>query len=464
MEKRVLETIKKRQLLTAGDKVLIAVSGGPDSLSLLHLLHKLAPELRIKLHLAHINHGLRSEAAAEALAIKKWALQMHLPVTVSRINVKSIQEKQHLSVEAAAREGRYQALLAVAQQVGASRIATGHHRDDRVETLLLRLITGSGLDGLKGIPSRRSLAPGIEVIRPLYDVPRKQIEAYCRQKKLQPLWDPSNAELVYLRNRVRLHLLPFLEREFGPHIRRTLAQTTELLAADSSLIAELTAQAYATLAYTADNGTIVLKLDLLSALAEPLQARLVRQALWQAGAKRIGHLHVQQVLAVMQSKSPSARCLVPGGIVVQREYKQLLVGWLKNKDSSSPQSVSLQVPGRTYLPWSKEWLEAELIARSQVATLQVLPHEAYCAADKLQQPLTVRIREPGDRVKLLGSPGSRKVKKILIDKKIPQHKRDQLPVVIAGEEIIWLGGVDIAHAYRVTADTKQVLHLKITSM
>lgn len=461
MQKTVLQTIKKRQLLTPHDKVLIAVSGGPDSLSLLHLLHTLAAQLHIKLHIAHINHGLRPEAGAEALAIKKWALQMQLPVTVRRLDVEKIRRKRQLSVEAAAREGRYRALLEVAQQVGATRVATGHHRDDRVETLLLRLIVGSGLDGLKGILSKRPLGFGIEVIRPLYDVSRKQIEAYCRQNQLQPLQDPSNAEPVYLRNRVRLHLLPFLEQEFGSHVRRTLVQTTELLAADSSLLATMTAQAYATVASTVQDGTIVLQLDLLLALAEPLQARLVRQALWQAGAKRIGHLHIQQVLAVAQSKSPSARCFVPGKIVVQREYERLLVGQTKPECRHLPRQVRLQIPGKTYLPWSCEWLEAEIIPRSQVASLQVMPNEAYCAADVLKQPLFVRTREPGDRVQLLGSPGSRKVKKILIDKKIPQQKRDQLPVVTNGEKIVWLGGVDIANAYRVTSSTKQVLHLKI---
>src|SRR5690554_358134 len=175
----------------------------------------MAPALNIELHVIHVNHGLRSEAAAEAQMVKKWSLQLGIPITVRRLQVKELQQKERLSPEDAARRGRYHVFLETARRVGAARIATAHHADDRVETLLMRLLTGSGVEGLKGIPCRRSLAAGIEVIRPLYDVFRQDIEAYCRRYHLHPLQDPSNYQPIYFRNRIRWQLLPFLEQEFG---------------------------------------------------------------------------------------------------------------------------------------------------------------------------------------------------------------------------------------------------------
>ncbi|NLZ92873.1 MAG: tRNA lysidine(34) synthetase TilS [Firmicutes bacterium] len=462
MYEAVLRTIKERQLILPGDKVLIAVSGGPDSLSLLHILHRLAPELKLKLHVIHINHCLRPEAADEAELVKKWSEELAVPITVRQLQVKEIQKREGLSLEEAARRGRYRIFMEIAQLVGAKRIATAHHCDDRIETLLMRLLTGSGLDGLKGIPSKRSLAAGIEVIRPLFDVSRQDIEIYCRLHDLHPVQDASNFQPIYFRNRVRLHLLPFLEEEFGSHIRRTLLRTADLLAADSSLLDSVTKAAYKKVVTSGQ--MLILHLDELQRLPVALQARIVRQALWTTGVKRIASIHVKQVLALADSNSPSAYCTMPGGIVVQREYNYLKVGYFRTgTKTESTAMLQVQVPGLTFLPWSNQWLETEIIDQTEISFRPANKQEAFCSADMLKWPLRVRTRRPGDRMQLLGSPGSRKVKKILIDKKIARQQRDRLPLVLSGEDIVWLGGVDIAEKFRVLPSTKKVLHFKLIS-
>ena len=462
MKEKVLQTIREYSLVQPGQKIVVAVSGGPDSMALLYLLHELSSQLDVRLHVVHVNHQLRPQAAAEAVLVKKHAARLGLPVTVCKINVTAIQARLKLSLEAAARHGRYRALQHVVRRVGAHCIATGHHQDDCIETLLLRLLAGSGLDGLKGIPVRRALSSGIEIIRPLYRVSRREIEYYCRQKGLQTAQDLTNLQPIYLRNRIRLQLLPFLEQEFGPSIRRTMARTAEILAADSALLTELTEQAYASVLLESTGKRVCLSLPKLREQPPAMQGRLIRRALWAAGAQRVEYNHVKEVLLVAQSSLPSAWTPVVDRIIARREYDKLYI----ERDSrqtgqTEMRKVLLQLPGKTYLPWCEQWMEAKIIPNKLAQDFTSSPMEAYLAADEIKGPVIVRTRQAGDRVRLFRRPGKRKLKDIFIDKKIPLRKRDQIPIVVNKGQILWVAGVDIADEYRVTPKTKQVLHLRL---
>jgi len=460
---QVKRTLTENKLVSPGQKIAVAVSGGPDSLCLLHVLHRLSAELGITLHILHVNHGLRPEAKAEETYLKKWALRLGLPLTVCRINVPAMRRKLGGSTQAVARLGRYRALLAAARRAGASALATAHHLDDRVETLLLRLLAGSGTDGLKGIPLRRTAPGGLEIIRPFYQVTRSEIEAYCRRHRLSPLTDPTNSDPHYLRNRIRLKLLPFLEAEFGRHIRRTLARTADILAGENELLKQLTDSVYQQLAGGNREEGILLELPLLAAQPEPLQARLLRRALWEAGAVRVTAAHIRQITAVMQSSSPSAHCTVSGNIQVCREYNRLRLGGRPPVVQAAGQTVTLPVPGRVYLPWCGEWLQAEFVLPETGPFPPATAREAYLAADKLSFPLQVRTRRAGDRVRLFGRPGSRKLKDILMDAKIPRSKRETIPLVLSKEGIIWVPGIDIAECGRITSETERILRLSLGS-
>ncbi len=462
MEKTVLNTIKCLDLLFPGDHVLVAVSGGADSLCLLHLLHSQAKTLGVKLHVAYINHGLRPEAPAESLFVKKWALRLGLPVTVCRVDVEACRQAGGYSKQDAARRVRYASLRRVAGRIGANRLAVAHHLDDRVETMLLRLVSGSGLDGLAGIPATREMTGGLTLIRPLYNIRRAQIEQYCLNNKLVPVIDASNLSTRYLRNHVRLRLLPFLEAEFGGHLRRVLAKTSELLALDRALIKGLTKRAFKDNVTCDDNGC-AFKLDDLHKLPAALQARMLRRVMWAAGVERPSEVHVQNVLRLAAAKSPSAQISLPAGIVAERSYGNLRIGRQRAAMKISDEKIILNVPGSTSLPWGSQVIETEIIDAAALKLPLRNRMDACLDLTLLEAPLYVRTRRPGDRVRLLGATGSRKVKDILIDKKIPVSDRENIPLVFSNEQIAWIGGVETAHAFRVTSATKQAIFLRLNT-
>ncbi|MBS4023888.1 MAG: tRNA lysidine(34) synthetase TilS [Dethiobacter sp.] len=461
MENMVFETINRFNLLVPGDRVLVAVSGGADSLCLLHLLGRKAKELDITLFVAHVNHGLRPEAAAEAAYVKKWALRLGLPVAVCRVDVGACVRAGGYSKQDAARRVRYASLQRIAVRVKANRLAVAHHLDDRVETVLLRLLSGSGLDGLSGIPVKRELADGLTIIRPLHNVWRTQIEHYCSRHKLRPVFDRSNLNTHYLRNRVRLRLLPFLEAELGNHVRKSLLKTSELLARDSNLVAELTERAFRESIRCMGNESCILKLDVFQKQHEAVQSRLLRRLMWAAGVERPSEGHVQSVLALAQGGSPSGSVSLPGGIAAQRSYGEICIGRKAGHMPATDEVCSLNVPGRTVLAWGNEVIEADIVNVSEIKLPLADRREACLDLDLLQEPLQVRARKPGDRVRLLGAAGQRKVKSILIDRKIPLKERDMIPLLLSGGQIAWIGGVETAHDFRVTKGTKRVLYLRL---
>lgn len=462
MKKKVLQTIKKQSMFSPGEKVLLAVSGGPDSLCLLHLLNNIAPELNIFLHVVHINHRLRPESELEALFVKKQACRLGVPVTVCRVDVLGLRQKGGFSVQDAARRARYGAIRKTAQRIGATRVATAHHRDDRVETLLLRMLHGSGLDGMAGIPAKRELDEGVTVVRPFFAVTRGEIEQYCRIHKLNPVMDPSNEEYDhYLRNRIRLHLLPFLEKEFGGHVRASLAKSADLLTMDRELLHNFVTDIYSKVASSKNGGGVKIDIVKLLRLSPALQLRLLRMGMWSSGVERVSVVHAKQLLSLARNPSPSARISLPNGITAVRHYSEL---WLGRFVSSVPPAfirpVELSVPGRTVLPGGA-FIDSAIIPAREVSLPLADRNEAYLDWALLENPLYVRTRLPGDRIEPLGCGGTRKVKDILIDRKVPLAQRDHIPLVLSGKHVVWLGGVEIAHPFRVTPVTKKVLHLKL---
>ncbi|HHW14053.1 MAG TPA: tRNA lysidine(34) synthetase TilS [Firmicutes bacterium] len=507
---RVRRTVERYRMLAPGETVVAAVSGGPDSVALAHLLLRLSEEYSLSLHVAHLNHRFRgAEAEAEARFVAELAERWGLPVTVGEEDVPAHLARCGGSAEAVARRFRYAFLERVADSVGAVRIALGHQADDQAETVLMNLLRGAGPRGLGGMPPVR----GGRYIRPLLQVSRREIMAYLAEQGLPYRLDPSNASRRFFRNRIRHDLLPYLEREFAPGLRAILSRTADLLQAEDEYLEGVAATARGALLTPTRAGRSGREMSTgytgsCRALAElplALLRRMIRQ-LWrelaglpgdaeeaegleEAAARpdgpRLGYERVEAVVELIREGRTGARLQLPGGVTVRRVYDRLF--WETARQGGAepagspgargraepeglPAPVELRVPGETFISQKGLVLSAEIRAVSGAGGASRLVAEAKAAgpwravldADRLSLPLMVRSRRPGDRFWPLGAPGERKLKDYLIERKIPPEERKGLLLVAdeGGRRPVWLIGERPAEPLRVTGETKRILVLQ----
>lgn len=471
-------TLARYRMVASGDRVVVAVSGGPDSTALLHALWRLRGDLRLSLHVAHLDHRLRGEASvADARHVADMAASLGLPCTMDAVDVAALSRRDKLSLEDAGRRARYRFLRRVRDEVGAARVALGHTRDDQAETVLMRLLRGAGPGGLGGIPPVR----GGWVIRPLIEVGREQVEAYCREEGLHPRQDPTNLEAVPLRNRIRLELLPLLERQFNPALRHSLARLAEMMREEDAWLAALAADAFGDLAVTTP-GQVALPLGSLQEAPLALRRRLVRLAwqylAWQRLAGGVGEEpeedapltldfhHVERVLGLVEGR-PGAWVPLPRGILARRTARALELA-RGVPDRVAPYTYDLPVPGRVRVPEAGLWIEAEVMpvpAGSGGAELwgDGRVHTA-CDADLVPGlgtgHLAVRNRRPGDRFWPLGLGGSTRLKGFLNGARVPLVERDRLPLILSEGQVLWVVGHRPDDRFRVTPETRRLLVLR----
>ena len=460
--KRVETYIKKHRLLKNSDTVIVAVSGGPDSLCLLHMLHMLRDKYNLRLVVAHLNHGLRSEAVEEAQAVEELAREFSACFEKKEVDIKAYKKKNNLSEEEAGRKARYDFFHEMAKKYKAAVIALGHHYDDQAETVLFNIIRGTGPDGLAGILPARSIGM-VKLIRPLLFLRRSEIEDYCRFYNLKPSIDRSNLETGYTRNKLRLELIPYLEEQFNPRIREALFGLSELARYDRHLLRFLALKKYKQLA-THSAGKISLDLDGVLRLPQSIRGRVLKLALAAyIPGKKLSRLHIEQLSKLLEQGKVNARLTLPHNVKAFLADKSLIVKCDSNFKAEKFNAVSLNVPGKAYLPGGM--VIAAMIEDVDNLTWPPLPCQAYLDFDQLQvTSLIVQPRWPGARFHPQGAPGSKKLKDFLIDKKIPEWKRDSLPMVTAENEILWVAGVRIANPYRVTSATKKVLLLELKAI
>ena len=481
---RVEKFIKRHRLLRPGDKVLVAVSGGPDSLALLHLLTRLREPWQLTLHALHVNHGLRAEAAEDAAFVEAMGRRWGVPVTVATVDVRA-ERKAGESLQQAARRVRYRVLTENARAVGATRVALGHQADDQAETVLMRLLRGAGTTGLAGMRPRRG-----PFVRPLLAVTRAEIEAYCREFQLEPRLDPSNWSPHYLRNRIRHHLLPLLERDYNPNIRAVLSRTATLVREEDDLLEALALQAYRRLTSGREGrqGPPALPVEGLRRLPVPLARRVVRRALRMAGVN-IAAVTAEHVAAILALLDAGGAVTVPGGVRVRRDGERLVLERLLPEQLLPEQSADrspggtalgtvkaaargpgfqaeLAVPGETRVPQMGLVLQAEIVeppaSGELVADPRAFsgPEEAVLDWDRVVPPLVVRSWQPGDRMRPLGLAGSKKLQDLFVDAKVPVHQRGRMPIVADQAGILWVAGLRVDERAAVTEKTERVLRLK----
>ncbi len=445
----------------AGRPVVVGVSGGPDSLCLLHLLHRLSSPLAMALHVATLDHGLRGPAsAADAAFVERTARRWGLPVHRATRDVQAVARSLGLGLEEAARLARYTFLAQAAYQVGAQAIAVGHNADDQAETILMHLIRGSGLAGLRGMLPLAPLsdyhllpdappAGALVLLRPLLDIPRADIEAYCAAHDLHPRQDATNVELTYFRNRLRHQVLPLLAT-LNPNIRQLLVRTGHVLAADYALLQELVQAEFTAALRRQLEDVIVLDLERFRrpALPQAIRRGLVREALRRLAPelRDVGFLAVEQALEAALAGTTGSQVTLPGGVMLRVDYRSLTFHrpgaplhctdrpWLPPGTA-----LRVRVPGPTVLPTSgwvlhTRWLQpgedpASFWGRPFTATL-ALPEPAE---------LTLRTRRPGDRFAPQGLGGhTQKLSDTLINARIPAPQRDVLPLLVVDGQLAWV--------------------------
>jgi tRNA(Ile)-lysidine synthase len=465
IEQKVLAFIREKNLVKSSEKLVLAVSGGADSVCLLYTLAGLSRQLDIELHIAHLNHQLRgTESDADARYVSRLAKRLGIPVTIESRDVKAYRQKYKLSLEEAAREVRYGFLAEVASRLGTKRVATGHTADDNIETILMHLIRGSGTRGMRGLLPVSPWSSGdksLTIIRPLLELSREDTTGYCRRHYLKPRIDASNLSPEPLRNRIRHELLPEL-RKYNPRIAEALLRTARITTDDLDYIETMAFQAQGNI-ISKKQGEVVIRKNKFLSLPAALQRQLLRTSVASllGGLKDIEASHIEDIIQALDK--PAGKVIgLPFGLNFTIEYERYVLA--PDAESLCPfpeleNELKLKIPGKTKISgWE---IEAAVMDASPGDSFdkKVDGFTAYFDYENTGSKISVRRRLPGDRFQPLGMAQPKKLNIFMIDARIPRTWRQRIPVVCAKNRIIWVAGQRIDERARVNADTKKVLRL-----
>ncbi|GAB7387195.1 tRNA lysidine(34) synthetase TilS [Bacillaceae bacterium] len=456
---RIERYIREKKLIEKGDHVLVGVSGGPDSIALLDVLQRLGPRFSFSLTAVHLNHRFRGEEAEEdARFVASFCAERNIPCIVQAVDVPALVAERGGNPQAVARDERYRFFGEAAKRSGANKIALAHHADDQVETVLMRFLRGTGLRGLAGIPVRRKHGE-FEVIRPFLEVDRREIEGYCRERRLPYRIDSSNYATKYLRNRVRLEVIPYLQ-ELNPNLREAILQLAEIAGEEDRFLDALARREMEAVVRSRSDREIVIAKGAFRKLDLALQRRIVKlilSCLSPAQTEPL-FLHVKEILRLIGGEKPSASLDLPAECRVEIVYDRVRFARGK-KQGAADYAYALRIPGETEIPELGKKVRCRLFAAGERPELTA-PFAVF-DFDLLPEEPILRRRRPGDRVKPLGMDGSKKVKDIFIDKKIPRTERDFCPVVACGGEIVWIPGIVRSRHALVSAATRRVLAIEV---
>jgi tRNA(Ile)-lysidine synthase len=509
LESKVLDFIQRYSLISRKEIAVVGISGGADSVCLLHVLTKWRRGLGIRLHIAHLNHQLRgAESEADAEYVSNLAGSLGIPSTIDRQDVAAYRTERKCSIEEAARELRYAFLARVAREVGAHRIAVGHTRDDQVETILMHILRGTGITGLCGLApcspmaydsqgtslrasslSLRAKRSNLLVIRPLLDITREETASYCQEHQLDPRIDSSNLSPSFFRNRLRLHLLPLL-RQYNPSVDQALLRLADIAKEDNAFIEQQTSGVWDEVARQ-ENNTVYLDKKQIASLPLALQRHLLRVAVTKlAGDVRdIEASHIEAARSLL-NKPASKRISLPHGLICHGGYNELVITRLPSVIATShsvlasearqsqlppcpfpplPGEFPLKVPGKTVCPG---WKVIASVVRERVASPSsrgtLGTGERTCQSNlvahfdfhKTGTALFVRQRQPGDRFQPLGMSMPKKLYEFMVDAKIPRSWRSHIPIVCSPQQIIWVVGWRIDDRVKTAEASKKIIRLE----
>ena len=455
LENTVRKTIRKFGMLKGGEHVIVAASGGADSTALLLSLRHLAPEYHLTLTVAHLNHRIRgTEADQDEDFVRQVSESLALPFISETVDVKQLAKAAKQNLEESARRIRYDFLNRAAHKAGAHKIAVGHNLNDQAETALFRFIRGSGIGGLSAI---HPVVRGI-IIRPLLECSRASILEYLKQKEAAFREDASNLDFRHARNRIRRELIPYLEQHFNPQIIETLAREASLARETSSFLDSRGRELFNALHVRSD-ASISLNVQTLLGMHPVMQKQVLREALRECLGSLSGVTshHVESVLSLFRPGQSGSRIELPHGCTALRQFDEILLFSLPVEPARSF-LYEMSIPGRFLVFETGDVITASICGTPDLPTMKRdCTYRAFLDPSVLPTALTIRSREPGDRY---GGPGRRKVKKMLIDRRISLARRAVLPMIVAGDAVIWIPGFRPARGYEARPGSRECMMIE----
>lgn len=468
----VEKTVSTYGMLEQKDSVLVGVSGGPDSIALLHVLIKLASRFSLRLGVAHLNHSLRhNDSDKDAEFVLSVAKTFDLPCYVHKEDVYQYQVENKLSLEEAARRVRYNFFERVSEAKNFNKIALGHHCDDNAELVLMNLFRGSGPQGISGIPPKRDE----KIIRPLIHLKRSEIIDYLETKGLKYVSDTSNLDTKYIRNRIRLQLIPLLKESYNPKIIDTLNRLSAIIGSEEEWIEDIIHPLFEKTALNLEDDIVSFSIPRLKEMNVAAQRRIIRKAIeWiKKDLRRITFLHIDSVINLLESGPTDKSLDLPDRIRIKRNRERLIF---------SKEKKPLRDLNRKSGKIEKVVFEYKIVKPEPVFIKEIFAHikfsemdiedlsdfrctgqnAAFFDKDALSFPLVLRNIRPGDRFKPMGMIGTQKISKFFIDNKVPKTERSRCPVMLSQEKIIWVVGHRIDGSVKVTPSTTNVLKIELS--
>lgn len=447
LEKKALSAIKVFKMLERGDKVLVALSGGPDSVALLHFLKKHYKNISA----AHLNHCIRKkDAILDERFVKELCSAWKIPLYVKRADINKLSKKNKISLEEAGRNERYRFFESLAAKKCFNKIALAHNADDNVETFFMRLLRGTGLKGLCGIPPKRG-----GIIRPLIDVWKKEIICYCKANHIEYRTDDTNFVPKFTRNRIRNMMIPELEKK-DPRIKSRVLGCIRGFCRDYELLSEYLENIAKKILKDNDHGVLIDRKSLES-LPKGIKGHVIRKAVEKIKGDlvNIGSSHIDNILSL-----DNGRTCLPGGLFVFADKASLLMTYKKDVNKTLPDfELRLDIPGKTRIKHLGRYISASV--RTKVKDLKrTPPNRAYIDLDKINgERLIIRNFREGDRFVPLGMRGTKKLQDYFVDRKISSKERGGIPLVFDRDKLLWVAGHRIDDRAKVSSGTKKILQL-----
>ncbi|MCD3218041.1 tRNA lysidine(34) synthetase TilS [Clostridium botulinum C] len=455
---KVIHTIKQNNMFEVGDKVVVAVSGGPDSICLLHILYKLKEKIGISIVAAHINHCLRGEEAdKDEEYVRKFCENLNIQCFVKKEDVHKISKDRGISCEMAGREVRYDFFSEVLNNVRANKIAVAHNANDQAETILMRMLRGTGLEGLIGI---RAVRDNI-FVRPIIDITRDEIEDYCYVNNLNPRIDKTNLENIYTRNKIRLELIPYIQKNFNSDVIEVLNRFSNTVKIDNDYLNKVSLEKYNKYC-KGEKDKVIIKEEVFKE-HEAILTRVIRMALKElkGNLNNFDKGHIYDIIDI-QKKSTGKFIMLPKNIRVLNNYGDINLYKNNNKINidKGKQEYNLVINKENILDNGLK-ITLDIINNVEDTKFDKSSLIKYFDYDKINRDIKLRYRNNGDKFVPLGMKGTKKLKDLFINLKIPKEKRDIIPLIVFDDEISWIVGYRISDKFKINKNTKRILKIKI---